>query len=167
MANVDRPSEHLGESGRPSGMRLNSLRSSLLPALAAVLLASAGCTAPGASTSGSPGASGAASPSAGNVSGQATAGPVCPVERPGDPACAPRPVGGAVIVVTRPDGSVVARVTTAVDGRFSINLPPGDYVLVPQPVEGMMGTAPPVPFTVGQAGPSPSPLQVQYDTGIR
>lgn len=151
-------------------MRLNALRSSLVPALAAVLLVFAACTAPAASTSGSPAASVAASASAGNISGVATAGPVCPVERPGDSACAPRPVGGAVIVVTRPDGSVVARVTTAADGRFSVNLPPGDYVLVPQPVEGMMGNASPVPFTVGpsdQPSPSPSPLQVQYDTGIR
>jgi hypothetical protein len=104
------------------------------------------------------------------VTGIATAGPVCPVERPGDPACAARPVGGATIVVTRPDGSEVARVTTAADGHFSLALPAGDYVLVPQQVEGMMGTAPSVPFTVGssdQPGQSPNPLQVQYDTGIR
>ncbi len=36
------------------------------------------------------------------VSGRVTAGPTCPVERPGDPACQPRPVAGAVLVVTTP-----------------------------------------------------------------
>jgi hypothetical protein len=162
--------EHRGRSGRPSGMRLCGLRSCLVPAMAAMLLGLAACTAPAASTSSSPAPSAGASPSAGNVTGVATAGPVCPVERPGDSACAARPVGGAVIVVTRPDGTEVARLTTAADGRFSLDLAPGDYILVPQPVNGMMGTAPSVPFTVGptgQPGPSPTPLQVGYDTGIR
>jgi carboxypeptidase family protein len=151
-------------------MRLSGLRSCLVPAMAAMLLGLAACTAPAASTSSSPAATAGASSPAGNVSGVATAGPVCPVERPGDSACAPRPVAGAVIVVTRPDGTEVARVATAADGRFSLNLPPGDYLLVPQPVNGMMGTAQSVPFTVGptdQPGASPMQLHVEYDTGIR
>jgi hypothetical protein len=151
-------------------MRLSGLRSCLALAMAAMLLGLAACTAPAASTSSSPAASVGASSSAGNVTGVATAGPVCPVERPGDSACAPRPVGGAVLLVTRPDGTEVTRVTTVADGRFSLNLPPGDYLLVPQPVNGLMGTAPSVPFTVGptgQPGPSPTTLQVEYDTGIR
>lgn len=151
-------------------MRLSGLRSCLVPAMAAMLLGLAACVAPAASPSSSPAASAGASSSVGNVSGVATAGPVCPVERPGDSACVPRPVPGAVIVVTRAEGTEVARVTTAADGRFSLNLPPGDYLLVPQPVSGMMGTAPSVPFTVGPTGQpssSPMPLQVEYDTGIR
>lgn len=138
--------------------------------MAAMLLGLAACSAPAGSSSGSPTTAVVASSAAGNVAGVATAGPVCPVERPGDSACAPRPVGGAVIVVTRPDGSEVARVTTALDGRFSLDLPAGEYLLVPQPIDGLHGTAPSVPFTVGstdQPGPSPSPLQVEYDTGIR
>jgi hypothetical protein len=95
---------------------------------------------------------------------------VCPVERPGDSACNPRPVSNAVIVVTRRDGTEIARVTTAADGRFSLVLPAGDYILVPQPVNGMMGAAQSVPFTVGSAdqpGASPVVLHVEYDTGIR
>lgn len=135
-----------------------------------MLLGLAACVAPAASTSSSPTAVVVAGSLAGNVSGVATAGPVCPVERPGDSACAPRPVGGAVIVVTRPNGTEVARVTTAADGRFSLDLPAGDYLLVPQPVDGVHGTAPSVPFIVdstGQPGASPAPLQVEYDTGIR
>ena len=138
--------------------------------MAAVLLGLSACNAPAAPSSGSLATTVVASSSAGNVSGVATAGPVCPVERPGDSACAPRPVGGAVILVTRLDGTELARVTTAPDGRFSLDLPAGEYLLVPQPIDGLLGTAPSVPFTVGstdQPGSSPSPLHVEYDTGIR
>jgi hypothetical protein len=115
-------------------------------------------------------AAGAPSPSAGTVSirGVATAGPVCPVERPGDSACAPRPVGGATIVVKAAGGAEVRRVTTASDGSFAVDLVAGDYVLVPQPVEGLMGTAEQIAISVPAAGaPLPSPVQIQYDTGIR
>ncbi|MGZ8527744.1 MAG: carboxypeptidase-like regulatory domain-containing protein [Candidatus Limnocylindrales bacterium] len=150
-------------------MRPSGIRSRLLPAAVALLLGLAACSAPAAPPSSSPVVA-ASSSLAGNVSGVATAGPVCPVERPGDSACAPRPVGGAVIAVTRPDGSEVARVTTAADGWFSLDLPAGEYVLVPQRVGGLLGTAPSVPFTVGPTdgpGASPSPLHVEYDTGIR
>ena len=38
-------------------------------------------------------------------------------------------------------GSEVARVDTAADGSFFVGLPPGDYLLEPQAVEGLMGTA--------------------------
>jgi hypothetical protein len=99
------------------------------------------------------------------VTGRASAGPTCPVEQPGDPACAPRLVAGAVLVVTGAGGAEVARVTTDAGGEFSIGLQPGDYTLVPQPVEGLMGTAAPMPFTV--AAGSPAVLDVSYDTGIR
>jgi hypothetical protein len=146
------------------------MRTRFMPVMAALLVGLAACSAPAAPSSGSATAAALASPAAGNVSGVAVAGPVCPVEQPGDSACAPRPVGGAVIVVTRPDGSEVARVTTAPDGKFSLDLPAGQYLLVPQPVQGLLGTAPSVPITLGptdQPGPSPSPVQVGYDTGIR
>ena len=125
-----------------------------------------GCTAAGAP---SPSA-GTPSPSTGaiGVRGVATAGPVCPVERAGDSNCAPRPVGGATIIVKAAGGAVVGRITTASDGSFAIDLVAGDYVLVPQPVEGLMGTAEQVAISVPAAGASlPSPVQIQYDTGIR
>jgi hypothetical protein len=100
------------------------------------------------------------------VRGVAQAGPVCPVERvPPDPACADRPVAGAVLVVTQ-NGKEVARTTTEADGRFHLRLAPGDYQLVPEPVEGLMGTAEPIKLTVREGG-VPAPLIVAYDTGIR
>jgi len=99
------------------------------------------------------------------VGGQVTAGPTCPVQRPNDPACDNRPVGGAVLVVTGAGGVEVARVTTDASGLFRIGLQPGSYILVPQPVAGLMGTAAPMPFTVTDG--SETFLAVGYDTGIR
>jgi hypothetical protein len=101
------------------------------------------------------------------VGGHAMAGPVCPVERnPPDPSCAPRPVSGAVLIITTADGHEVGRATTTADGRWVLALPAGSYTLTPQPVTGLLGVARPVTFTVTAAGSSVS-LDVTYDTGIR
>jgi len=100
------------------------------------------------------------------VSGRAVAGPTCPVERPGDPACAPRPVAGATLVVTTSNGAEVGRTRTAEDGSFTILLPEGDLTLVPRPVEGLLGTAEPIPLVVRLDSPPPL-VDVLYDTGIR
>lgn len=102
------------------------------------------------------------------VNGIATAGPVCPVERPGDPGCDPRPVPRALLIVTGSSGEEVARVTTGPDGRFTLALPPGDYTLEAQPIAGLLGTARPVRFAVAITGrPTPAPIHIEYDTGIR
>jgi hypothetical protein len=102
-----------------------------------------------------------------DVSGLVTAGPTCPVETdPPNPACAERPVAGAELVILDQDGTEVARARTGEDGSFTIKLVPGSYRLVPQPVDGLMGTAQPVDFVV-QSGQPVSDLQVSYDTGIR
>ncbi len=100
------------------------------------------------------------------VSGRAVAGPTCPVERPGDPACAPRPVAGATLVVTTSNGAEVARTRTAEDGTFTLLLPEGDLTLEPRPVEGLLGTPDPISLVVRLASPQP-PVEVRYDTGIR
>lgn len=103
-----------------------------------------------------------------HLTGRATAGPVCPVERvPPDPACAPRPVPNATLIVMTAAGIVVSQVRTAADGSFSFDLPDGSYRLVPQAVQGLMGTGQPIEFSVRVGGPPPPPLSVSYDTGIR
>ena len=133
----------------------------------ALMLALAACTPSGAQ---SPSASVPSTIPAGAVvvAGHVHAGPVCPVEKvPADPACADRPVPGAVLVVKNGAGAEIARATSAADGTFSLALPPGDYVLVPQPVTGYMGTAQSIPFHVQAGGAAPAPLDVSYDTGIR
>jgi hypothetical protein len=113
------------------------------------------------------GQSGDALPQVGTVTGNVTAGPVCPVERvPPDPSCAPRPVAGALMIVQTTAGREVARTTSAADGTFHLTLAPGAYHLVPQPVAAYMGTAQPIDFRVEVEEPTPE-LEVSYDTGIR
>ena len=102
------------------------------------------------------------------VVGLVTAGPVCPVERdPPDPACAPRPVEGAVLVVTDATGREVARTTSGADGRYEIRLQPGAFEMAPQPVDGLIGTPEPIPLHVSGPGEVPQRVDVGYDTGIR
>ena len=100
------------------------------------------------------------------VSGAAHAGPVCPVEQvPPDPACADRPVEGALLKVIDESEIQVGMTSTSTDGSFVIRLPSGRYRLVPEPVEGLLGTAPPIEFVV-EDGPVHN-LDIAYDTGIR
>ena len=101
------------------------------------------------------------------ITGIVTAGPVCPVVTdPPDPACDDRPVAGAEIVVQNDSGDEVARVLTGEDGSFSVSVAAGRYELVPQPVEGLMGTAAAVEVAVGEGVPA-EPVEIIYDTGIR
>ena len=97
--------------------------------------------------------------------GRVVAGPTCPVAKPDDPSCAPRAVPGAILVLRGADGSEVARIQADEAGLFAIELPLGDYVLQPQPVQGLMGTAAEVRFRVGDG--QAIPLEIAYDTGIR
>lgn len=99
------------------------------------------------------------------VTGQVLAGPVCPVEtNPPDPACAPRPVAGAIVVAVAESGDR-AETTTGADGRFSFELAAGRYEIVAQPAEGLMGT--PEPIEVEVASGSIDLGVLMYDTGIR
>jgi hypothetical protein len=101
------------------------------------------------------------------VQGKATAGPTCPVEtNPPDPACAERPVVGAVLVFTNAAGTEVARATSGADGAFSVELAPGSYTITAQPAEGLMGTPSPMEVVV-EGGQPMTEVQVSYDTGIR
>ena len=98
------------------------------------------------------------------IAGTAVAGPVCPVERPGDPACAPRPVAGATILIRDATGADVATIVTDAAGRFQVALPPGVYTVVGQPVEGLMGNPAPLDVEVSEGDVT---IELSYDTGIR
>lgn len=100
------------------------------------------------------------------IAGIATAGPVCPVERnPPDPSCAPRPVAGATIVIRDGSGAQVAVAISGADGAYRVAVPPGEYVVDAQPVQGLLGTAPKQAATVEAGAMTDIPLD--YDTGIR
>lgn len=131
-------------------------------ALVAALLAA--CTPAGAPTP-TPSAPGT---NTGNVELVVVAGPVCPVERePPDPNCEPRPVAGARILFQPGDGAdiVVGEATTNDEGRATIALPEGDYLLIGMEVEGLMGLPDPAPVMV-TAGATVT-VTLAYDTGIR
>lgn len=101
------------------------------------------------------------------VTGVVLAGPGCPVVRdPPDPACEDRPVEGAEIVILDAQDGEVARIRTDAGGTFTISLQPGEYQLVPQPVEGLLGT-PAASALMVVEGADPEPVTIVYDTGIR
>jgi hypothetical protein len=150
-SSADPAQEPAADSGRPTGMRR------LLAIVAVVVLGvlPAACHGPTGPTY--------------VIGGTAVAGPTCPIV-PASPLpgqCAARTVPGAILVISdAAAGREVARVTTASDGRFWASLPAGTYRLTPQPVEGLLGVAPPVTFTVSDRE-HPTDLRVEYDTGIR
>lgn len=96
----------------------------------------------------------------------AIAGPACPVQTdPPSPQCAPRPVDSAMIAVNDPEGNEVARGTTGPNGRVIIEVPAGELRVVPQPVEGLLGTAEEI--TVTPTDGQTIQVVANYDTGIR
>jgi hypothetical protein len=99
------------------------------------------------------------------VSGRLVAGPVCPVETdPPAPECAPRPVGGATVMI-EVEGDDASSVVSDPDGRFQASVAAGDIRVIPQPVEGLLGT--PAPIEVEAFGGSLDLGEIAYDTGIR
>jgi hypothetical protein len=94
------------------------------------------------------------------------AGPTCPVaqESP-DPACEPRKVANAEVVLKSPDGNELGRATSNADGQVELRTPRGAYYVESQPVDGLLGTAPAFAFSV-VAGETVD-INVDYDTGIR
>jgi hypothetical protein len=112
---------------------------------------------------------GVPSPSAAPGTGlaiSAVAGPTCPVETiPPDPACAPRPVPGATVIILDGQGKSVATVVLDTQGAAIVTLPAGNYVVQPQPAEGLMGTA--ESMNVAVVNGTLTPVVLSYDTGIR
>ena len=96
----------------------------------------------------------------------AVAGPTCPVETiPPDPACAPRPVAGATVVIQDGQRTSVATVILDAKGAAVVALPAGRYVVQPQRAAGLMGTAAASEVTVVEG--LLTPVVLSYDTGIR
>jgi hypothetical protein len=129
-------------------------RARLGTAVLVVAIGLGGCAPTGASPSPSTLDSG--------IRGTVLIGPTCPVEVAGQSPCVkPYP---AVLVVTDSDDKEVARATAAADGTFTIPLPPGEYVILPQP-GNPFPQAQPLDVTVvpGQF----AEVQVNYDSGIR
>jgi hypothetical protein len=68
-------------------------------------------------------------------------------------------------VIRDGSGSQVAVAISSADGSYFVALPPGAYVVDPQPVQGLLGTPAQVPARVEAGAITDVPLD--YDTGIR
>lgn len=101
------------------------------------------------------------------IAGQVHLGPQCPVEAAGRP-CADRPTAGSTVTVAKrladdppAAGQVVARTTTDTDGRYRVDVAPGEYV-----VTASAGMSCELIDVRVQAG-ALSPVDLLCDTGIR
>ena len=92
-----------------------------------------------------------------------TAGPTCPVARVDDPACAPRPVNGAHLRLEGPTDLTLVTDNAGVARGEGIIV--GNYRLVPEPLDGLMGTPSPLQIVIHQR--KTTHVTVGYDTGIR
>ena len=96
------------------------------------------------------------------VKGQALVGPMCPAMQAQSP-CPDQPYQTTLIILNF-EGGEVARVDTDAEGKFMINLPPGDYVLHPQSGSTPLSAAD-VPFTV--LTDQMTRVIITFDSGIR
>ena len=135
---------------------MNTVKSIGLGLLMCVLVV-AGCTSP-EPTIGGP---------APTVSGIVTAGPTCPADpSPESSACAPRPVSGAIIVASDPNGTEITRATTDTHGAFLLGISSAGTVIISGlPVAGL--ARPPAPVTIDVAPNGQTLVNLEYDTGIR
>jgi hypothetical protein len=101
------------------------------------------------------------------IRGTVLLGPTCPVESsPGANDAVPclTPYAATLVVLDN-EGVKVATVTSGDDGKFQIELAPGDYVVTPESGTDSYPIAQPQSVTVS-AGIY-TEIEVNYDTGIR
>ncbi len=101
-------------------------------------------------------------PPTGTAYGYVTAGPTCPVERPGQP-CPPHPVSAAIDAHDS-SGNTVASTRSDSSGRYALSLPPGSYVLVVV-IPSVLPHCPDTAVTVRPS--STTRADIHCDTGIR
>lgn len=102
------------------------------------------------------------------IVGIATAGPTCPVEtNPPLPGCAPKPVGGATIIVRDAGGRQIASTTTASDGSYRVAVPAGSVRVEAAPAAGVMHAPAPIDVVVPAGAAAWVRVDLSYDTGIR
>lgn len=102
------------------------------------------------------------------VTGHITAAPTCPVETvPPDPACAPGALAGATVVAKDSAGHEIARAVSNSSGYYFLDLTPGTYLLVPQPMGQMMRAPSARTVSVGAGASGGIIVDFTYDTGIR
>jgi hypothetical protein len=100
------------------------------------------------------------------IRGTVLLGPTCPVSAtPGDdnPVPCVTPYAASLVVLDS-ESAVVARISSGPDGKFAVNLLPGEYVVTPATGSDTYPIAQPVSVTV-PAGTYVD-VEINYDTGI-
>jgi hypothetical protein len=104
-------------------------------------------------------------PSSG-VAGRVLRGPICPVQRFDDPACADQPAAAVLSIQTADRSHEVAVTASDQAGNFRLTLPPGDYVMVFQTLNGSKFPSS-IPQTVTVLPNNFANVSIRLDTGIR
>ena len=105
----------------------------------------------------------------GRLQGAVVSGPTCPAEpddAPPSGGCRDQPVTGADIVERPRGGGADVTASTDQKGVYEVELPPGEYLVVPQDVPGLLGTPEPAEVTVVADQTTTAP-PLRYDTGVR
>ncbi len=137
----------------------------IITTCSALLLLMSGC---GVTTSGnagtSPESSATSAPAHGTLSGQVVARASCGAQNSVTP-CPLAPVPRAALNILTPAGAVVTSVTSDQQGRFSVTLPPGSYMVQPAPTSGTAGIKGPAVAATVVAGQTVS-IQVVVSAGL-
>jgi hypothetical protein len=107
-----------------------------------------------------------ASGAQGTIKGDVVAGPMCPVERADSP-CPPQPVTDRQVTIQTTSGATAVTTTTDGNGRFSVNVAPGSYVVHVLAGPGMLGLRQETPGDVTVTANQTSTIHIELDTGIR
>ena len=101
-------------------------------------------------------------PRGSGIEGQVLLGPMCPVVQQGQ-ECPDQPYQATLTVINR-DGVQVTQFQTDAQGRFSVPLVPGEYILHPESPNG-------IPFAGDQSFMVETgrftQITIHYDSGIR
>jgi hypothetical protein len=102
-------------------------------------------------------------PGASGVDGRAVLTPACPGPERIDQSCPDKPYATTLIVLDQ-NGNEVKRIQTAEDGRFQVELAPGNYILRPvSQTRFPRGTDTPVTIENGKL----TAVEIRFDSGIR
>jgi hypothetical protein len=63
------------------------------------------------------------------INGVVTLGPTCPVEKPNDPNCAPKPYATSINIMKTGTKEIFKTVQTDANGKFTVDLPQNKYDL--------------------------------------
>ncbi len=106
----------------------------------------------------------------GYLEGVISIGPICPVERvPPDPACLPtaETYKAYPVSVYSSDGKrKIVQLNPSLDGSFSTDLPPGNYLVVLEKPQNYIGGSN-LPVEVSISAQDKTLLNINIDTGIR